>query len=510
MREAKRFGRYEEALGWFGERVAASASADAIGEPPAAVASVDERLLQCIWHDGLLVGRDLATVARRALVITDPGDWNHEAGPDFRRAELLIDGQPLKGDIEIHIRSSAWTDHGHDRNFDYNSVILHVFLEQTDDRRHELLHNGRAVERLCLTRYLEPDIEALRQTIGLDDYLGGDSERRGRCHAAIVTMDGNDLAALLDLAGDHRLEDKAARFAAQMSGVSLDQVFYQALMTAMGHKSGKALYFLLAKRVPVAELADHASECPPAERVRLIEAILYHVANLVPVGSPTTPLDEESQQYLNALNRHWSAAAGYFADRIIPPTRRWYSGIRPVNFPTRRLAGVAHLLSQWQNRGLVDSALDLLWRTVPDPIDRKSARRMVDRVAEVLEVQVGHYFARRFVWGGKVAAHASSLIGDGQARSILFNAILPMALLAARRGGDNTREAAVFALWRNFPRLPENQVVRLMRSRLFGETGKYDGLLLTEHRNQALFQLFNDCCNNNLADCSQCTLLKKP
>jgi len=505
---AGRFGSYEQALGWLGERVAATWQAREIGEPAApTAASVDERLIQCVWHDGLLVGRPLTTLSRKPLSIVHPGDWNHEAGPDFRRAEILLDGHPLKGDVEIHLRSADWTAHGHDRNFDYNGVVLHAFLQHSDERTCDLLHNGRTIERLCLAPVLEPDLETLRQTLALDEYPVGEPSRRGRCHKAIASLDPDALTAILDLAGDRRLEEKAARFAAQLSGESLDQVFYQALMTSLGHKSSKTLYFLLAKRTPIAELADHAAECPSNERVRLIEAVLYHVANLMPDPDRAEPLDDLSQTYLDSLNRHWSRVAGYFSDRIIPATRRWNSGIRPVNFPWRRLAGVAHLIAQRLDRGLVASVLDLLWNSAPSRLDRKLVKQVADRLGKVLSVEIEHYWTHRYVWAGRLAAHPQSLIGDGQARSILFNAVLPIALLWARREGDAAREAQVFALWRHFPRLPENQIVRLMSQRLFGDGDRFTGLLLTEHRNQALFQIFNDCCNNRMSDCSQCTLV---
>jgi hypothetical protein len=503
----RRFDDYEQALQWFGKQVAETWKRDEIGETSTAAPSVDERLVQCIWHDGLLLGRPLATRRGKSLTIQSPGDWNHEAGPDFLRAEITLDGQRLKGDVEIHVDASGWKAHQHDRNFDYNGVVLHVYLEQDDDLDRDLLHNGRPLERLHLRPYLEPDIETLSQTIALDDYPMGEPQRRGRCHKVVESLDIDTLVEILDLAGRRRLEEKASRFAAQLSGESLDQVFYQALMTALGHKSGKALYFLLAKRAPIVELADHVTDCASNERARLIEAIFYHVGNLMPGGERTDPLDEPSLAYLDELNRHWSRVAGYFTDRIIPPTRRWYTGIRPVNFPCRRLAGVAHLLAQWLDRGVVDAALETLRGNAPASPDRKSVKRMVDGLSQQLSVQVEHYWRHRYVWGGKIAAHAQSLIGEGQTRSILFNALLPVALLWAREHSEGAQEAAVFGLWRNFPRLPENQVVRLMRERLFGDSERFGALLTTEHRNQALFQIFNDCCNNRMADCSQCTLV---
>ncbi|MCX8037707.1 MAG: DUF2851 family protein [Candidatus Sumerlaeia bacterium] len=504
---ARPFSDYEQALQWLAGRVAAHAQAREIADVPAeSPQSIDERLIQCVWHDGLLVGRALQTVAGKPLTVQNPGDWNHEAGPDFRRAELILDGRVLKGDVEIHLRSSDWTAHGHDRNFDYNSVVLHVFLQQTDSCRHDVLHNGRTVERLCLAPQLEMDLETLRQSLAVDDYGVGEPQRRGRCHETVLSLDADTLAAILDLAGERRLEEKAARFEAQLAGESLDQVFYQAFLASLGHKSGKALYFLLAKRTPTAELRDHAAECPAPDRARLLEAILFHVANLVPTAADRAPLDETTQAYLDTLNRHWSRVAGYFSDRIIPATRRWYQGIRPVNFPCRRLAGVAQLLAQWMDRGPVAAVLDLLWRAAPAQPDRRSVKRMAEQLGAVLSVETDHYFTRRYVWGGKPAAHALSLIGEGQAKSLLFNAVLPIALLQARRAGDAARAGRVRALWRQFPVLAENQIVRLMRERLFGNDPRFAGLFTTEHRLQALHQIFNDCCNNRATDCSQCSL----
>lgn len=504
--EQPTFSDYQEAIRWFGAQVAQNWKPDSVGDV-GAEPSVDERLIQYLWNDGMLVGRPLQTLRGKQVTILNPGDWNHEAGPDFRRAEIALDGRIAKGDIEIHVQASAWSGHRHGEDFEYNTVILHVFLENDDGKRADHLHNGRDLERLCLEPYFEPDFESLRQTLSPDEYPMGDTTRRGRCGEVIDAFDDPSLVRFLDLAGDQRLERKAARFEAQMSGESLDQVFYQALMTTLGHKSGKALYFLLAKRAPVAELLDHAADCEPADRPRLIEAILYHVGSLAPAGDETRPLDEEAQAYLDLINRHWSRVAGYFSDRIIPSTKRWYAGIRPVNFPCRRVAGVAHLLGQWRDRGPVSAVLDLLWQSVPGQINRKTVKRMAGQIENVLSVQIDHFWTRRYSWWGKLAPHPMSLIGKGQASSLLFNAVLPIALLWARREGDAEREATVLSIWRQFPRLPENRVVRLMQARLFGDGDRVKGLLTTEHRTQALFQIFEDCCNNYAVDCSQCSLV---
>jgi hypothetical protein len=54
------------------------------------------------------------------------------AGPDFRDAVLARpDGTRLRGDVELHLRASAWQAHGHASDPRYNEVVLHLVLAAT-------------------------------------------------------------------------------------------------------------------------------------------------------------------------------------------------------------------------------------------------------------------------------------------------------------------------------------------------------------------------------------------
>lgn len=59
--------------------------------------------------------------------VIDPGRINPYSGPDFRCALMEFSKDGIRrGDVEIHLRESDWTAHGHHRNPDYGNVILHV------------------------------------------------------------------------------------------------------------------------------------------------------------------------------------------------------------------------------------------------------------------------------------------------------------------------------------------------------------------------------------------------
>ena len=87
-----------------------------------------ERLVHSLWAERRYDGKDLQTTDGRRLTILAPGILNDGAGPDFRDARIRIDGTAWAGSVEIHLTSSSWIDHGHQKDPLYNSVVLHVAL----------------------------------------------------------------------------------------------------------------------------------------------------------------------------------------------------------------------------------------------------------------------------------------------------------------------------------------------------------------------------------------------
>lgn len=481
--------------------------------PTRRTSSVDERLVQAIWHEQLLRSDRLVTCSGKPVRVVEPGDWNGESGPDFRHAELEIDGRRIRGDVEIHLNAADWERHRHDRDFEYNSVVLHAFLWRDDTRAFDPLHNGGCVERIELASAIDPDLETVRRSLSGDDYPLHEREISAHCAALAAHNDENSMRRFFVAAGRERIEEKIARFAAHAHGETDDQVLYQAIMTAMGHKGGKTLFFLLAKRTPIEELKVYLKQVDYAQLATALEAMLLHVANLVPQveaagdGSCAGPaLDAEAQTHLDQLHRWWSELAGYFEDRVIPPTRRWFGGIRPVNFPTRRIAGVARLLAGYEFRnGLLKRFADATLQSMArQPRTARDFKREIAQLSLIFSSQGDSFWSRRFTWTGKKSARAMQLIGDDRAASVFFNALLPMLLLHARRGGNAALEEYLWRIYEHFPALPENSVTRFMVRRLFGDTRPKWLDPKFEKWNQALIHVFHDCCNNNALTCDDC------
>ena len=483
------------------------------GQEPGESRHVDERLVQCIWYDQLLRGEGLITASGKRVEVIDAGRWNTSRGPDFQGARIRLAGEEIGGDIEIHVNSADWFHHGHHQDFEYNNVVLHVCLNPADDRPYEEKQNGGRLERLVLLDVLDPDLDTLRRTINVDDYPYGRPADAGICHERFTRIPEAQLHEFLNVAGRMRIEDKIARFDAQLASASTQQLIYQSIMTGQGYKSNKTLYFLLSKRAPFTELMDHAVDTAPPGRPDLFLAILLHVAQIFPAQQDLFDgADEATIAFAERLESHWRVVRPYFRDRLLPPTRRWYSGMRPPGFPGRRLAAVAILLTRLvdADQPLFDSFCSMIRDGAPENEKPKEWRDFYRDLTKTMEVGgEDHYFATHFTLGGK-PCRPQALLGEPAARTLFFNVFLPLAILRARREGDRRLEDRAWVVAARFPVLPKNSVTEFMKRRLFGESGFDRGLFRTEMMHQALFKVFHDCCAQNERACADCTFLNPP
>lgn len=88
-----------------------------------------ERLLQWIWKECEFTSTLLETDCGSKVEIVDPGVLNHGEGPDFLCSRIKLDGMELHGSVEIHRLASEWNTHKHQREKNFDSVILHVVYE---------------------------------------------------------------------------------------------------------------------------------------------------------------------------------------------------------------------------------------------------------------------------------------------------------------------------------------------------------------------------------------------
>jgi len=298
---------------------------------------VKEKLLARVWRSKVLSGSELVTAGGMRLQIVHPGRVNGGSGPDFHHAIITIEGKGLvKGDIEIHVRSSQWRSHGHHQDPRYNGVILHVVMWHDQDRP-TILQNGKTVPILPLYPQLKLCPEEME---GLCALLGEDLEP---CRDLEVRLGAEGVAALLDKAGEERFGLKVAHFQKQLSIKEEDQVLYEGLMGALGYGKNKEPFQELAHRLPLKALKGIA-------------------------------LMESEQRRGPVLGSALLDAARGMGEA------RWeLSGIRPCNRPQLRIAGAGYLFARYVEKGLVLGALELVGGVDPKKGYSRPERGMMVR-----------------------------------------------------------------------------------------------------------------------------------
>tara|TARA_R110002124_G_scaffold107047_11_gene259316 strand:- start:5294 stop:6595 length:1302 start_codon:yes stop_codon:yes gene_type:complete len=91
--------------------------------------AMKEDFLHYVWRHQLFSKINLQSTEFNRIEIVFPGIYNTNSGPDFLNAKIKIDDILWAGNVEIHVKSSDWYLHQHEKDANYDSVILHIVWE---------------------------------------------------------------------------------------------------------------------------------------------------------------------------------------------------------------------------------------------------------------------------------------------------------------------------------------------------------------------------------------------
>ncbi len=348
-----------------------------IAEPPPE--PLNESELAWIWAGQRFPPEALRAVDGRELRVLNPGRRGGSAGPDFRDAVFLLGGEQRHGDVELHVRASAFRGHGHDTDPAYDSVALHVVF-RADTGAETSLSNGRCAPIAAFAPWLEGRTEELQR------WLTANPLWREPCVDARARLGDDALSAELREAGRRRFEAKTELMRLAVAEHGADHALWLGLFDRLSRSVPARLTAEMAR--DLVEAASYGADHDVMDRhgpsrwatgVQALEAALLYVAGLVaePAGLGTLP------------------------QPVSPPLP--VAG-RPANHPRRRLAGLARLFVHADGR-LGDYA-----------------------TASV----AGAANAKALVAAWQVAdpAGGAALIGPARARELALNLALPFAALS--------------------------------------------------------------------------------
>ena len=265
---------------------------------------ITERHVQAIWYDAALRPKNLKTRRGSEVRVVSPGEWNLEAGPDFRNSVLEIgtERRRVVGDVEVHLCPSDWDLHGHGADPNYRNVVAHVTWGCGPAP--ESLPAGAV--SIWLGRFVTADTSFAPEQIDLMAYPYARLPSGVRPCEERIGCDPDLARQILTEAGKHRLKMKARRISGRICAAGGDriQIFYEEVMTALGYKRNQAQFRRVAERVPIASLPEDAS----AARTALLVAGTFE------------EWDRKGSRPGNSPERRLSSAADVFTST---PTMRF-------------------------------------------------------------------------------------------------------------------------------------------------------------------------------------------
>jgi len=437
-----------------------------------------------VWQRLLWDRVKLVTEDGEPVKVIYPGRINDGMGADLCDAVIATGHGLVKGDIEIHVRTSDWWRHQHHQSVAYNRVILHV-VWQHDAKMATNLQNGKRVPVLALSRYAGSPVSRSSVLLSSPAYPGMP------CRKIPRHWSGSTVARFLDMAGEERFLAKAAQFQSDLVQTEPGQSLYQGIMGALGYSRNKLSFIELARRLPLKVLESVAqSEISDEECLAWQQALLLGSAGFLPSQRPRRGWEKRSDApWVDKLVRLWAS----FSHAEAMNSNVWYLfRVRPNNSPLRRLVAMSYLLTRYRERGILEGLVKLVEGVPVTPGHH--------RLAKGLFVTADGYGAGHFDSGSGSRRKSQTLLGHGRASDIIVNVLLPFIFTWGEFTSRLELAKKAWQLYRRCPGLAGNSLEKHMRKQL-GLSGE---LVNSARRQQGLIHIYNNFCIQGR--CQECRL----
>ncbi len=452
---------------WRDHQAAASLHDGDRGAPP------PEKWLQLVWHHQRLRRDLLRLTDGRRVRLLHPGFHSREGGPDFRDAVVQVEGQLAQtGDIEIDLRPSGWKAHHHDTNPAFRNVVLHVIWSGGP------AVSGRAT--LALEPHLDAPWDELLPWLQAEGQPWQE-EFLGRCCAPLKELAADPRNALIRQAALVRFQRKADDLSRRARDIGWDGALWEGLFRALGYKHNTWPMERLAALVTGGDGRQQT------DTSLMLEARLLGLANLLPHESKARAGAKLSSHLQELWNCWWREREHW--DEVVLPASIWRRhGLRPANFPQRRLA----LASRWLAR--------------PDFVARLETWFLDDGSAGALLAKLlpgpDEHWSWHWTLDSTRLAKPQPLLGAGRATDLAVNVILPWFSARAAAGRNESLVERATERWLAWPAGEDNALLKQARVRLLG--GGASGLDPTAASQQGLLQILRDFCARTNALCDGC------
>jgi hypothetical protein len=286
---------------------------------------MNEDFLHFVWKFQKFKDRKIKTTNGESLIIQIVGEHNLNSGPDFFNSKISIDDQIWAGNTELHLSSSDWYLHDHDKDPNYDNVILHVVWEHNAEI---IRKDGSKIPTLELCNYVDGSLLIKYRDLIL---------RRFKwipCENDLPEIDPVVMDNWLERVYFERLEIKHQDLIKELNKCNYhwEQVLFQQLCQSFGLSINKDSFESLAKSVNFSIIVKCCQDQMD------IEALFYGQMGML------EGLQED--KYIADLKQRYTYLKLKFELNNIGVIRPKFFRLRPSGFPTIRLSQFANLYAK--------------------------------------------------------------------------------------------------------------------------------------------------------------------
>ncbi len=420
-----------------------------------------EDFLHYLWKFKKFDTTNLKTSNGEAVSIINVGQYLQLAGPDFFNAQITIGNQKWAGNVEIHIKSSDWYIHHHERDEAYDSVILHVVWEHDTE---VFRKNNTEIPVLELKNYVSKEtLEKYQSLLTPKSWIYCEKQLE-----AINEFTVNNWKERLFF---ERLERKSINIQELLVQTNQDweAVLFCLLAKNFGLNTNGELFLKIAQSIPFPVFRKESFE------LENIEALLFGKAGLLNI-------EKEDRYFKNLLTRFNYLEHKFQLEQSVFEPVQFFKH-RPDNFPTIRLSQLANVYHSQHN----------LFSKV---INANS----IESIYDFFRVSVSNYWQNHYQFD-KESPKKNKMLSKSFIDLIVINTIIPIQFAYAKSQGKEISEDLIRLMQNVAPE--SNTIIQKFSS--FGVKSK------NAFDTQSLLQLKNEYCNKS--KCLDCAigieLLKK-
>lgn len=305
--------------------------------------------------------RDLATAwanpGHAALRLEDgsllrvvfPGIPAGGRGPDFQDAILDIDGDLVRGDVELHLRASGWFAHGHHRDRAYRTVVLHAVAANDTGGSHTA-HGARRIPILVMPP------------------AGPGHPPPFTPPCALEAARGAEIAPALLRLGRRRLRARAAGVEPLVREAGPSGALFITMLTFLGRPANAGHFASIARALPLASLIERAAQSgatPPAAYRALLQGA--NAAQLAPhIGRPAAAPARRLDLAARIVHAFWPREPSWPFESPSGAFAAFRQGGASRSLAAELTANVALPVALAARAGTEDEILSA-WEAVPAP-----------------------------------------------------------------------------------------------------------------------------------------------